>query len=77
MRSFDKLGLEHRVEVGLRPEFATVVIVLLQLHQTVTTRRDRRRILKRKRRFEIGFDHIFRRRQDIGDEVVAELDLAV
>ena len=34
-------------------------------------------IVQRQRRLEIGFDDIFRRRQDVGDEVVAELDLVV
>ena len=35
------------------------------------------RIVQCQRGFEIGLDHIFRRRQDIGNEVIAELDLRV
>jgi len=32
---------------------------------------------QRQRRFQIGFDDVGRRRQDIGDQIAAELDLGV
>jgi hypothetical protein len=40
-------------------------------------RRKLRRIVQHEGSLEIGFDDIFRRRQNVGDEVVAELDLVV
>jgi hypothetical protein len=33
--------------------------------------------VQHERGLEIGFDDVFRRRQDIGDEIVAELDLVI
>lgn len=35
------------------------------------------RLAHGQRRLEIGFDDVFRRRQDVGDEVVAELDVGI
>lgn len=35
------------------------------------------RLAHRKRSLKVGFDHVFRRRQDVGDEVVAQLDVGI
>ena len=40
-------------------------------------RRKLRRIVQHERGLKIGLDHVFRRRQDVGDKVVAELDPVV
>ncbi len=40
-------------------------------------RRKLRRIVQHEGGLEIGFDDVFRRRQNVGDQVVAELDLVV
>ena len=46
-------------------------------HQPLAMRGHGGRIAQRQRGLEIGLDHIFRRRQDVGHEVVAELDLVI
>ncbi len=69
------------LSAGSRPDFdqilATFVIILFQLRQPVAMRRQRRWILKGEGHLQIGFDHVFRRRKDVRDEVVAEFDLVV
>ena len=72
-----QLALEHRIEIGLDPEIPPLVIFLLELRNPVAMRRKLRRIVQHEGGLEIGFDDIFRRRQNIGDEIVAELDLVV
>ena len=72
-----QLGLEHRVEIGLDPEIVPLVIFLLELNNPVAMRRKLRRIVQHEGCLEIGLDDVFRRRQDVGDKVVAELDLVV
>ena len=40
-------------------------------------RRKPRRIVEHQGGLEIGFDDVFRRRQNVGNEVVAELELVI
>jgi hypothetical protein len=77
MRILDQPGLERRLKVGLLPEIVALVIFLLQLGEAAATRVELGRIIQRQRRLEIGLDYIFRRRQDVGNKVVAELDLGI
>src|SRR5262249_52426854 len=50
---------------------------LLELRQLLLMRLEALRLAQRQRRLEIGLDDIGRRRQDICDEVVAELDAGI
>ena len=54
-----------------------LVVFLLELRNPVAMRRQLRRVAQDQRRVEIGFDDVFRRRQDVGDQIVAELELVV
>ena len=77
MGFFHELGLQRRVEIGLDPELVPLVIFLLELRNPVAMGRKLRRIAQDEGGLQIGLDDIFRRRQNIGDQVVAELDLVV
>jgi hypothetical protein len=70
---FHELGLQRRIEIGLHPELMPLVIFLLELCKPVAMRRKPARIVQHKRRLKIGFDHVFRWRQDVGNEVIAKL----
>jgi hypothetical protein len=72
-----ELRFDRRVKIGFGPEFTPLVVFLLELRNPVAVNRKLRRITQRKGGFEIGFDNVFRRRRDIGDEIIAELDLVV
>ena len=54
-----------------------LVIFLLELRDPVAMRRELRRIVQHEGGLEIGLDDVFRRRQDVGDQVVAELELVI
>ena len=77
VRTLDEFCLERGIEVRFQPELVALVIFLLQLDQAVAAGGERGRIVQGQRCLEIRFDHVFRRRQDVGDEVVAEFELVV
>ncbi len=53
------------------------IVVLAQDFEPLAARLDRFGIGERKRHLEIGFEDVLGRRQDVGDEVFAENDLAI
>ncbi|MEY9760449.1 hypothetical protein ABH988_001234 [Bradyrhizobium ottawaense] len=75
------LGHQRRFQVGREaggdPERLALVVVLAELDQTFAVGRQLVRLAHGQRRLEIGLDDIFRRRQNVRDEVVAELDVGV
>jgi hypothetical protein len=54
-----------------------LVVFLLELNDPVAMRGKLGRIVQHQCRLEIGLDDVFRRRKDVGNEIVAELDPVV
>ena len=59
-----------RGELGVRRFGRDDILFFERWQQTLTPGGYRRRIAQRKRCFEIGFDDICRRRQDVADQIV-------
>ncbi|PJO20549.1 hypothetical protein Y5A_024415 [Burkholderia glumae AU6208] len=78
MRCVDQRPPRVRIERLLAPESIAIVIVLSQRGETV----DQARLLRGVRveqleAQQVRLDHVFGRRQDIGDQIVAQLDLLI
>jgi hypothetical protein len=59
------------------PEGVANVVFLVKLRQALATLRQAGRIVQQQGRLEIGLDDIFRRRQDVRDEILAQDDPAI
>ena len=64
--------LDVAVDRLLLPIGMALVIILVQLGQPRLMPGETRLVIQRQGRFQIGFQNVFRRRQDIGDQVLAQ-----
>ena len=72
-----KSRLQLCFKIGLLPELLTFVEFLVQLSEPLLVLGDLLGIPQRQRRLQVSLNHIGRRRQDVGDEVIAEFDLRI
>ena len=72
-----EFALHRGVQVGTGPKIPALVIVLVKLRQPFLVGGNMRRVAKREGGFEISLHDVERRRQNVSNQVVAQLDLRI